>query len=355
MIKIVFILGARPQFIKAAPLFHENNKKQEFLFKIIHTGQHFDENMSNIFFHEMEIPNPDYHLGIHSLKHGAMTGRMLEKIEDILIQENPQWVMVFGDTNSTLAGALAASKLNIPVAHGEAGLRSFNPEMPEETNRILTDRISSILFCPSKTAINNLLDEGYQKRDCQIINSGDIMFDSVLLFKKQAEKFLFRIENHIQNKYILATIHRQENTNNPERLKSIIKGLNRIAKEIKMIVPLHPRTKKILKEYNIQPEFQFIKPVGYFDMINLINNSELVITDSGGLQKEAYYLNKKTIVLREETEWVELIENECSILSGWNWRNIYQAFKKTIVNNHKMKPFIYGDGNTSSIIIKSFQ
>jgi len=347
--KIITVIGARPQFIKAAALSRAFSKHSNIKEIIIHTGQHFDKNMSDIFFDEMEIPKPDYHLNINGLGHGAMTGQMLEGIEKIILQEKPDYVLVFGDTNSTLAGALAAKKIHIKVVHVEAGLRSFNMEMPEEINRILTDRISDILFCPTKQSIKNLKNEGYDNITCKIEESGDVMQDAALYYLDKSNQ-KSQILNSLQlteKEFVLATIHRAENTDNIERLTSIIKALNKINETIKVVLPIHPRTKSILEKNNIQFDFLCIDPVGYFDMIQLINNCLLVCTDSGGLQKEAYFFNKFCITFRDQTEWIELVENGYNIITGADSDAIIDAF-----NELKQKPFykaseLYGGGKAA--------
>ncbi|MEA3383322.1 MAG: UDP-N-acetylglucosamine 2-epimerase (non-hydrolyzing), partial [Campylobacterota bacterium] len=299
--KIVTILGARPQFIKAGSVSRMISNYKEIQEVIVHTGQHYDANMSDIFFEEMQIPKPDYFLGIGGKSHGAMTGQMIEKIEEVALKEKPDWIIVYGDTNSTLAGAIVASKLHIKLAHIEAGLRSFNMKMPEEVNRILTDRVSNILFCPTNTAIKNLENEGYNNIDCKIVKSGDVMQDGAMFYKNLAVKPTC----YIKDEYILCTIHRAENTDDERRVTNIFEALNEIAKEKQVILPLHPRTKKILNnlKLNIQ-NLTLIDPVGYLEMVWLIDNCSLVMTDSGGLQKEAYFFNKQCITLRDETEWV---------------------------------------------------
>lgn len=346
MKKIITIVGARPQFVKAATLSRQF-AKFGFAEKIVHTGQHFDANMSDVFFEEMEIPKPAYNLDIHGVGHGAMTGRMLEGIEQILINEKPDGVLVYGDTNSTLAGALAASKLHIPVVHVEAGLRSFNMQMPEEINRILTDRISSLLLCPTDTAINNLRNEGFDNFDIKIIKNGDVMQDAALFYAEKASE-KSQIINHLNlADFVLATIHRQENTDNPDNLKGIVDALNAINEDIQVVVPVHPRTRNILKSLNIEPEFKLIEPVGYFDMIMLLKNCQLVLTDSGGVQKEAFFFGKHCVTMREQTEWVELVENGFNILTGSDTQKIIDAFHASI---HKKSDFtlnLYGGGEAS--------
>ncbi len=346
MKKIITIVGARPQFVKAATLSRQFQLLgiEEL---IIHTGQHFDANMSDVFFEEMEIPKPAYQLDIHGLTHGAMTGRMLEGIEEILLKEKPDGVLVYGDTNSTLAGALAASKLHIPLIHVEAGLRSYNMQMPEEINRILTDRISNVLFCPTDTAVGNLKREGFDNFPIQIFKNGDVMQDAAIYYAATAEQ-KSDILNQIElPTFILATIHRQENTDSPENLKNIIAGLNEINRQVPVVVPIHPRTRNILVQQNIIPEFKLIDPVGYFDMIMLLKSCELVITDSGGVQKEAFFFGKHCITLREQTEWVELVENGFNILTGSNQAKLIHAFEFFKTKKSDFSIDLYGKGQAA--------
>ena len=350
--KIVTILGARPQFIKAATVTRAL-AKSGIDERIVHTGQHFDANMSEIFFREMEIPPAHYNLDINNLGHGAMTGRMLEKIEDVLIKEKPNAVLVYGDTNSTLAGALAASKLHIPVAHVEAGLRSFNMAMPEEINRILTDRISTILFCPTAAAVKNLKQEGFDKFDCSIELPGDVMYDALKYYGKKAEKSsqILSKENLGKTDFALATIHREENTNNPGRLKGIVDAFNTINKSLPIVLPLHPRTRNYLKSLNLRLDVKVIEPVGYFDMLMLLSKCRMVLTDSGGLQKEAYLSGKYCLTLRDQTEWTELVKAGANSLVGHNSKQIVDAFKKNLSKNVKVKP-LYGNGDAADKIAK---
>lgn len=346
MKKIITIVGARPQFIKAATL----SRQFQLLGieeKIIHTGQHFDANMSAVFFQEMEIPKPAFQLDIHSVSHGAMTGRMLEGIEKILLSEKPDGVLVYGDTNSTLAGALAASKLHIPVIHVEAGLRSYNMAMPEEINRILTDRISNVLFCPTDTALKNLEKEGFANMPIKIIKNGDVMQDAAMYYAEKAQLKSNILRQIGLKKFVLATIHRQENTDNPEKLKNIIHGLAEINKQVQVVVPLHPRTRAILAQKFTLPNFTIIDPVGYFDMIMLLKNAELVVTDSGGVQKEAYFFAKHCITLREQTEWVELVENGYNILTGSNTEKIAAAFEHFKTKKSDFSVNLYGNGKAA--------
>ena len=348
MKKIITVVGARPQFIKAATLSRQF-KLLGIEEKIIHTGQHFDANMSEIFFDEMEIPKPAYQLDIHGVSHGAMTGRMLEGIEKILMTEKPDGVLVYGDTNSTLAGALAAAKLHIPVIHVEAGLRSFNMEMPEEINRILTDRISNALFCPTDTAVNNLMREGFDNMPIQIIKNGDVMQDAAMYYADKAQLKSDIIRKAGLNKFVLATIHRQENTDNPENLKNIIEGLNAIHKEITVVVPMHPRTRNILAQNYQLPDFTIIDPVGYFDMIMLLKSCEMVITDSGGVQKEAFFFAKHCITLREQTEWVELVENGFNLLVGSDIDKLRDAFDFFRTKKSDFSINLYGNGKAAEM------
>lgn len=348
--KIFTVIGARPQFIKAATVSRAIANEPDLEEIIIHTGQHFDDNMSRIFFQELEIPLPAYNLDIHSLGHGAMTGRMLEKLEELMIKEKPDFVLVYGDTNSTLAGALAASKLHIPVAHVEAGLRSFNMLMPEEVNRILTDRISRILFCPTQTALDNLQKEGFAGFDCHLVNAGDVMFDAALFYTNKSRKPL----QPIPSDFILATLHRAENTDNPERLTEIFEALSEVARKKKVVLPLHPRTRKIVHNSgldDLSDNIVVTEPLGYLNMIWLLKNCNMVMTDSGGLQKEAYFFKKPCITLREETEWTELTRAGVNILAGSNKENILHAFE-TFLSSHPIFPdSLYGKGNAASKIV----
>lgn len=349
--KIITIVGARPQFVKAAAV-SRALAKTGIEEKIVHTGQHFDDNMSKVFFDEMEIPQPHFNLNIHSLTHGAMTGRMMEAIEKILMDEQPDYLMVYGDTNSTLAGALAAQKLHIPVAHVEAGLRSFNMNMPEETNRILTDRISSLLFCPTDNALENLKKEGFADFNCQLVRSGDVMQDAALFYeKKSTEQSTILASLQLkQQPFILCTIHRQENTDDLSRLHQITHALNELSTSYQIVLPMHPRTRNILAKQNMKLNFQPIDPVGYFDMIQLIKNSAFVMTDSGGLQKEAFFFKKQCITLRDETEWVELVNHGFNTLAGADAQLILEAAKAIPTKNADFSINLYGNGKASEQI-----
>ncbi|MFZ4403301.1 MAG: non-hydrolyzing UDP-N-acetylglucosamine 2-epimerase [Pseudobdellovibrionaceae bacterium] len=353
--KIVTILGARPQFIKASALSRELALHPGIEEVIVHTGQHFDPKMSEIFFQEMDIPKPKYNLGIHSLTHGSMTGRMLEKLEQILLEEKPDWVLVYGDTNSTLAGALAAAKLHIPVAHVESGLRSFDMKMPEEINRILTDQISKILFCPTVVAIENLVKEGFEHRPVSIVETGDIMYDSALYYMEKMTFPMGLKEALTKKNFALCTIHRAENTDNPDRLKEILLGLESIAKQVDIVMPLHPRTKGLLQncpDINLRP-FILIEPVGYLEMLALLNACSIVLTDSGGLQKEAYFFKKPCVTLRDQTEWTELVDAGCNILAGTNSKDIIFAFESMQNKKIDFDRFFYGDGKAAKKIVST--
>lgn len=345
MKKIVTILGARPQFVKAAVLSREILKHQEIEEIIVHTGQHYDANMSDIFFSEMEIPKPKYNLAINGLNHGAMTGQMLQKIEEVLVIEKPDGVVVFGDTNSTLAGALAAKKLHIKVVHIEAGLRSFNMKMPEEINRILTDRISDLLLCPTDSAIDNLVNEGFENMPIKIVKSGDIMKDAVEYYSQfsQQKSTIISDLKLEKNEFVLATIHRQENTDDLSNLNSIFAGLETIGKEKTVVLPLHPRTKGILKANNLNFNIKIIDPVGYFDMLELLKNCNLVLTDSGGLQKEAFFNKKHCIIAREETEWIELVTNGFAKIVGTNTVKMIEAFTNFQNSTINFEVDLYGN------------
>ena len=349
--KIFTVIGARPQFIKAAAVSRAIAAHESIEEIIVHTGQHFDENMSRVFFDELNIPQPLYNLDIHSLNHGAMTGRMLEKLEELILIEKPDIVLVYGDTNSTLAGAIAASKLHIAVAHVEAGLRSFNMQMPEEVNRILTDRISTFLFCPTTKAVENLYKEGFEDQPCHVFNSGDVMYDAALYYADRAKK----PEADIPQDFILATLHRAENTDHTNRLKSILEAFNSIAGEIPIVLPLHPRTRKIMNnlgQSKLSSNMIILEPQGYLQMISLLKNCRMVMTDSGGLQKEAYFFSKPCITLRTETEWVELVNSGVNKLGGYKKENILDAYNEFSDFSVNFPENLYGNGEASQKIIQ---
>ena len=345
---IITIVGARPQFVKAAVVSREISTHDDIHETIIHTGQHFDPNMSDLFFEEMRIPAPGYNLNINSLSHGAMTGKMLEEIEKVLLDKKPDWVLVYGDTNSTLAGALAAKKLHIRVAHVEAGLRSFNMTMPEEINRILTDRISDILFCPTETAIRNLKNEGFDHFDSRVVLSGDVMLDAALFYRQYSRP----PQIELKRDFVLATLHRAENTDTPEYLSEIIRALETISREQDVLLPLHPRTRAKLEAsgYNTRlSPIRFIDPVGYLEMIHLLDKCSLFMTDSGGLQKEAFFFRKYCITLRNETEWTELVDHGYNTLARNSYDRIIQAYREQ--PHPDFSTPLYGDGHAAKVIV----
>lgn len=359
--KIITIVGARPQFIKAAAVSRAvkkhnlENPNQTIQEIIVHTGQHYDHNMSEVFFAQMQIPHPQYNLSVGGGSHGAMTGRMLEKIEEVIFQEKPDTLLVYGDTNSTLAGALAAAKLHIPVAHVEAGLRSFNMKMPEEINRILTDQISHWLFCPTETAVKNLERENIaEHKQIKISNVGDVMYDAALFYQQIAEptEAIISLINELGNNFYLSTVHRAENTDNPVRLNNIMGALDGISQKTPVVLPLHPRTRKLLGNQEL-PNIKFLEPVGYFDMITLLSACKGVFTDSGGLQKEAYFFRKPCITLRDETEWIELIEYGFNRLVGASKSKIIEAENNFLEVQIDFSQSLYGHGNAAEKIIQT--
>ncbi|WP_336331865.1 non-hydrolyzing UDP-N-acetylglucosamine 2-epimerase [Pseudomonas putida] len=346
--KVLTIIGARPQFIKASVVSKAILDQPGISEIIVHTGQHFDANMSDIFFEQLGIPKPDYQLDIHGGSHGQMTGRMLMEIESVMLNERPDRVMVYGDTNSTLAGALAAAKLNIPVAHIEAGLRSYNMRMPEEINRILTDQVSDILFCPTEVAIDNLKKEGFADKPVQILNVGDVMQDSAMFFSLRAAQPEGLVP---QEGFILATLHRAENTDDPARLASIVQALNEINRNIAPVVlPLHPRTRGVIERLGLKLEVKVIDPVGYLEMIWLLQRCGLVLTDSGGVQKEAFFFGKACVTMRDQTEWVELVTCGANVLVGANTDCIIDAVRRNHGRSINDLHNLYGGGQASSKI-----
>lgn len=338
--KIVSIVGARPQFVKAAAISRELRKRHQEI--LVHTGQHYDYEMSGIFFDGLEIPAPDVNLGVGAGSHASQTGGMLKGIEDVLQAERPDWLLIYGDTNSTLAGALAASKIGVRVAHVEAGLRSYNRRMPEEINRVVADHLSSLLICPSDTAVRNLAAEGITKNVHQV---GDVMLD-VLNWAKQ------RLNGHAPSvfgrygvaarKYLLATMHRSENTDDAGRLSQIIDGLNSLAETV--VFPVHPRARKAIAAAGcrVAEHIHMVDPVGYLDMIALCGNARMILTDSGGLQKEAYWLGVPCVTMRDETEWVETVEAGWNKLVGPDAAKIREAVRS--FTPHAPHPSLYGDG-----------
>ena len=355
MLKVVTVVGARPQFVKVATLTRAFSEFDNVQHIVIHTGQHFDSNMSEIFFNQLNIPLPQYNLSISSLSHGAMTGRMIEKIEEVLLIEKPHILVVFGDTNSTLAGALAAVKHHIPIAHVEAGLRSFNMDMPEEINRILTDRISNILFCPTSNSVKNLQNEGFTHFGVTIVDSGDVMKDASMYYKQFSlkESLILDNLNLSQQNYLLCTLHRAENIDNLQRIRNILSGLNILAEVNPIVIPVHPRAKTVFEKFNLHPNIVLIEPCGYLDMITLISNCRLVVTDSGGLQKEAYFFNKFCVTVRDQTEWVELVDHGYNKLVGDSTDSLLTAvdhFQSLSFSNHTV---LYGDGKASYKIVNT--
>lgn len=352
--KLLTVIGARPQFIKASAVsraIQQANVGGSSLREVIvHTGQHFDTNMSQVFFDELSIPKPDYHLDIASLSHGAMTGRMLEAVESVLLEEKPDMVLVYGDTNSTLAGALAAAKLHIPVAHVEAGLRSFNKRMPEEVNRILTDHVANLLFCPTSTAVENLCKEGIEQGVHLV---GDVMYDVTLHYRELArERHGLHSWGLTEKKYALCTVHRAENTDDPVRLAEILSALREIAKEIPVMLPLHPRTRKIVEssgDIHALQGITVVSPASYLEMLRLEMSAKIILTDSGGVQKEAFFHRVPCITLRNETEWVETVEMGWNVLAGADREAIIRAWHGTNIQI-EVGP-VYGNGDAAGRIV----
>lgn len=348
--KIVTVIGARPQFIKASMISRILQGRVEEI--IVHTGQHYDDEMSAIFFKQLDLPTPKYHLGIGSDTHGKQTGRMIEAIETVLQVEQPQLLLVYGDTNSTLAASLAASKLGITIAHVESGLRSFNKKMPEEINRVVTDHLSTLLFCPTEVAVRNLEREGIQQ---QVHLVGDVMYDSVLQYKDLAMQhsgILEKLKLSPSN-YYLSTIHRAENTDNPGLLSQLLDSLRQL--DHKVVFPLHPRTEKLIRQWHLEEYLTasnliIEKPLSYLDMLNLERNAKLILTDSGGVQKEAYMLQVPCITLRNETEWVETVETGWNQIAGIDGARIFKLISELQIPTDS--PPIFGDGNASSNICK---
>lgn len=342
--KVLTIVGARPQFIKAAAVSRAFRDFPDMTEVMVHTGQHFDANMSDVFFRELGIPQPAHNLEVHGGGHGQMTGRMLEGIERVLLEEKPDWMLVYGDTNSTIAGALAAAKLHIPVAHVEAGLRSFNRRMPEEVNRVLTDHVSALLFCPTKAAVDNLTAEGIVQGVHQV---GDVMYDATLdaIRRAKVESTILDTLGLAPGSYVLATIHRAENTDTAEHLGAVFDYLRAQAGGLPVVLPLHPRTRGAAQRFGVSLDgLRIIDPVGYLDMARLLDGCALVLTDSGGVQKEAYFHRKPCVTLRDETEWVETVG------AGWNrlWKGAEYAQPRRDIAE-------YGDGRAAHAILSLLQ
>lgn len=373
MIKIVTIIGARPQIIKAAALSRaiKNNFSSQIIEVIVHTGQHYDNNMSQVFFDELGIPAPNYNLNVGSGSHGTQTATMITGIEAILEKEKPNCIVLYGDTNSTLAGGIAASKIHVPVVHIEAGLRSKNKAMPEEINRTMCDHVSTLLFSPTQVGYNNLIKEGFSNEikekanadNPNIYHCGDIMYDNSLFFAEISEtKTTILEKNNLKsNQFILSTIHRNNNTDEPHRLSAIFTALNKICAEnnIKIVLPLHPRTAKLL-EQNLSTElynnvknnsnFIILPPASFLEMIALEKNSKIIITDSGGVQKEAFFFKKPCVILRSETEWVELLECGSAILADANEQKIIDAYNTLTKSNNLKYPTYFGDGKSAEFM-----
>lgn len=350
--KIVTIVGARPQFIKAAAISRVIQQKPDLAEVLVHTGQHYDENMSRVFFDELDIPEPQYNLEIAGGSHGAMTGRMLEAVEKVLLAEKPDWLLIYGDTNSTLAGALAAAKLHVPVAHVEAGLRSFNMRMPEEVNRIVSDRVSTRLFCPTPTAVANLCAEGITQGVHEV---GDVMYDVALFYgeKARATSTLLQTLKLAPGGFVLATCHRAENTDDPQRLAGIMEGLGALAREMPVVFPVHPRTRQLIQKLGLDAKaarVTMLDPLPYLDMVALEMAAKVVCTDSGGVQKEAFFFGVPCVTMRDETEWVELVQSGWNMLTGADAGRIRDA----VMNASAPKgaqPSLYGDGRSAEKIV----
>ena len=371
--KIITVVGARPQIIKAAAISRaiENNFPQiEEI--ILHTGQHYDQNMSEVFFEELNIPKPTINLNVGSSSHGKQTAKMIEQIEDVLVQHKPNAIVVYGDTNSTLASAVAASKIHVPIVHIEAGLRSFNKKMPEEINRIMCDHASTLLFSPTQTGYQNLINEGFSKTiskkataDCpNIYHCGDVMYDNSIHFSKLSEQKSsilsdLGIEN---NPFILATVHRNDNTDDPQKLNEIFSSLMKLTEEnnIQLILPLHPRTMKmketllnetVKEQLRNSSLIKIIPPASFLDIISLEKNASLIITDSGGVQKEAYFFKKPCIILRPQTEWVEIVEAKSAVIADTNQEKILNAVNNYLHNENLAFPPVFGDGKAAEFIL----
>jgi len=348
--RIVSVVGARPQFVKLAVICRAiAGRSESWIHRIVHTGQHYDRGLSSVFFEELMIPNPDHDLGVGSGPHGEQTGEMLKRLEPVLQAEKPDWVLLYGDTNSTLAGAIVASKLGLPIAHVESGLRSHRRTMPEEINRVVADHLSNLLFCPTELAVSNLRNEGLGAR---AILTGDVMYDASLAFSAVAERHgspLARSWNHGQ--FCLATVHRAENTDDPNRLREIVEALDQIARTVCPVVwPIHPRTQNRLTDMGLSTgSVTTLGPVSYLEMLLLESRARFILTDSGGVQKEAYFLKVPCITLRRETEWQETLENQCNVLTDCHKESILQAS----LDSGRAGPWtaVYGDGKAGAKIL----
>lgn len=349
--KILTVVGARPQFIKAATISRAVAAAEGVEEVIVHTGQHFDANMSEVFFRAMDIPEPRYNLDIHSLGHGAMTGRMMEAVEKIIIREKPDAVLVYGDTDSTLAGALAARKLHVKTGHVEAGLRSFNMAMPEEVNRILTDRISHFLYCPSDAAVANLRAEGFDRFESEVVRTGDVMFDAARFYARHSAEKSTLDPALLRGDFILCTLHRAENTDDPLRLRAFAEALTRMHGSQRVVMPLHPRTRSKLNDMGITLNIDLIDPVGYFEMIELLKHCSLVVTDSGGLQKEAFFFAKNCVTLRDQTEWTELTDGGYNVLAKADPDDVVRKCTEMRARRNDFSDPLYGDGKAAEAIL----
>lgn len=350
MVKILTVVGARPQFIKAAVVSREIKERSGVEEVMVHTGQHYDENMSEIFFTELKIPKPHYNLDLNDMDAPVMTGRMMEQLHGVIVKEKPDWVLVYGDTNSTLAGALVAKQNRIKLGHVEAGLRSHNMSMLEELNRITVDRISDVLFCPTDAAMINLRNEGYDHFKSKMVLSGDVMYDAALYNSKLAEKIPISKINGSKD-FVLVTMHRSENVDHPDVLSNLVDAVNEISSKCKVVLPLHPRTRKRMQEFNLSFDFETIEPVGYLDMIRLLMDCRLVMTDGGGLQKEAYFFSKHCITMRERTEWTELVKHGYNAIVGSDRTQILKAFDQMSKKQSGFTHKLYGDGHAGKIIV----
>ena len=372
--KIVTIIGARPQIIKAAALSRaiKTHFKDQIHEVIVHTGQHYDDNMSQVFFDELGIPRPDYNLHVGSASHGIQTARMIEGIEKILIDEKPDYIVLYGDTNSTLAGAVAASKIHVPIVHIEAGLRSFNKSMPEEINRIVCDHCSTLLFTPTTTGLNNLVHEGFKANNDgpynidnpKVYHCGDIMYDNSLYFSTVADQKvdLLRRLGLDGKPYILCTLHRDSNTDHAERLNAILEALLELSAELPIVLPLHPRTKKMIQQLSnattierlhSNNNIQIIEPVSFLEMIQLEKHASLVMTDSGGVQKESFFFKKPCVILRPETEWVEIVEVRAATLVDADKQAILKTSRDYLQNPPEFFPKVFGDGHAAEFMLKA--
>lgn len=351
---VMTIVGARPQFIKAAVVSRVLRGRAGVRESIVHTGQHYDQNMSDVFFTELDIPKPAVHLGVGSGGHGKQTGEMLAGLEKAMLELKPDWVLVYGDTNSTLADALAAAKLHIPIAHVEAGLRSFNRRMPEEINRVVADVLSTLLFVPTETGVRNLAAEGITKN---VVRTGDVMYDAALYYGDRAGDKALQDAGVTAGQYVLCTVHRAENTDDPARLAGILDGVTRVASRLPVVLPLHPRTRNILKQQGGgEPAgVKIVDPVPYLDMVALERSAAAVLTDSGGVQKEAYFYGVPCVTMRDETEWTETVEAGWNELVGAEASRIERAVTRALAGKPAAHPALYGDGHAGEQIADALQ